>query len=201
MTRTSASVPQSPAAERSGDDVPARRMSPPSTAIVSHDADADDDRGADDRPARWPGIPMRSSTTAIIRSYEHHGQRRSKALPGHGHRAAIGGGDPGLPPQPGPGRRRRPGRSPTSPAPTSRRSRTTSVRRSGWSPSPRRRARGRGRTRCSSSLDRPGDPATRLLGAVERLLNATFDEQRDRAPSAARGLRATPRAIPTATTR
>ncbi len=30
-------------------------------------------------------------------------------------------------------------------------------------------------------LDEPGDPATRLLGAVSAL-NATFDEQRERLP-------------------
>ena len=43
---------------------------------------------------------MRSSTTAIIRSYEHHAPTPLQVPPGHGHRAAIGGGDPGLPPQP-----------------------------------------------------------------------------------------------------
>ena len=76
---------------------------------------------------------------------------------------------------------RRPGRSPTPPAPISRRSRTTSGRRSSSCRPRSPKSSARGPSPCSSSWRDPETRRTRLLQAVNTL-SETFKQRHDRAP-------------------
>ena len=155
-----------------------------------HDADADRDSAV---PTTGPAPAGQGSRCCRPRrlSYDRMNttrQRRSKSLPGHGHRAAIGGGDPGLPPQPGVGGdvvpcHHRPRRGQPRGDHVPLRFEGTAGRRR-----PRCRARGVDTPGARSCSTEPGDPATRSARRRERARRDLRRAARS-AACAARGLR------------